>query len=179
MNQPLRFSSAASLIVLGSMIAACAGPQGHAGTASYFGGKANVDMGYATRALAALNSNNVPLAVDLAERAVAKTPHDAGFRALLGSAYFAAGRFHSAESAYLDALTLYPSQPQVVLKLALVQIAQGKNSEAVVNLKANRDILDASDFGLAIALAGHPAEAIAVLEHAARETNADATVRQN
>lgn len=179
MNQPLRFSSAASLIVLGSMIAGCATSQRHAATASYFGGKANVDMGYATRALAALNSNNVPLAIDLAEHAVAKTPHDAGFRALLGNAYFAAGRFHSAEAAYRDALTLYPGQPHVVLKLALVQIAQGKDREAIVSLNANRDVLDASDYGLAIALAGHPAQAIAVLEPAARETNADATVRQN
>ena len=179
MNQPLRFSSAASLIVLGSMIGGCAAPQGHAGTATYFGGKANVDMGYATRALAALNSNNVPLAIDLAEHAVAKTPHDAGFRALLGNAYFAAGRFHSAEAAYRDALTLYPGQSRVVLKLALVQIAQGKDREAAISLNANRDVLDASDYGLAIALAGHPAEAIAILEHAARETNADATVRQN
>jgi Flp pilus assembly protein TadD len=179
MNQPLRFSSAASLIVLGSMIAGCAAPQGHAGSASYFGGKANVDMGYATRALAALNSNNVPMAIDLAEHAVAKTPQDAGFRALLGNAYFAGGRFHSAESAYRDALTLYPGQPQVVLKLALVEIAQGKNSEAVIDLNANRDQLDPSDYGLAIALSGHPKEAIGILERAARETNADATVRQN
>lgn len=179
MNQPLRFSSAASLIVLGSMIAGCAAHQGHVSAASYFGGKANEDMGYATRALAALNSNDVPLAIDLAEHAVAKTPRDAGFRALLGNAYFAAGRFHSAESAYRDALTLYPSQPQVVLKLALVEIAQGRDSEAIVGLNANRDVLDASDYGLAIALAGRPAEAIAVLERAARENDADATVRQN
>ena len=179
MNQPLRFSSAASLIVLGSMIAGCAAPQGHADTASYLRGKANLDMGYATRALAALNSNNVPLAIDLAEHAVAKAPRDAGFRALLGNAYFAAGRFHSAESAYRDALTLYPSQPQVVLKLALVEIAQGRDSDAIAGLNANRDVLDASDYGLAIALAGRPAEAIAVLERAARANDADATVRQN
>ena len=179
MNQPLRFSSAASLIVLGSMIAGCAAPQGHADTASYLRGKANEDMGYATRALAALNSNDVPMAVDLAEHAVAQTPRDAGFRALLGNAYFAAGRFRSAESAYRDALTLYPSQPHVVLKLALVEIAQGKDGEAIASLNENRDVLDASDYGLAIALAGRPAEAIAVLEHAARENGADATVRQN
>src|SRR5690348_6192504 len=97
MNQPLRFSSAASLIVLGSMMAGCAAHQNRVGAASYFSGKADVDMGLATRALAALNSNNVPLAISLAERAVEKTPKDAGFRALLGNAYFAAGRFHSAE----------------------------------------------------------------------------------
>jgi Flp pilus assembly protein TadD len=136
-------------------------------------------MGLATRALAALNSNNVPMAIDLAERAVAKTPNDAGFRALLGNAYFAAGRFHSAEAAYRDALALYPSQPQIVLKLALVEIAQGKNNEAVNFLHAGRDVLDASDYGLALALAGRPGEGIAVLEPAARERNADATVRQN
>ena len=44
----------------------------------------------------------VPTAIDLAERAVAKTPDDAGFRALLGNAYFAGGRFASAEAAYKD-----------------------------------------------------------------------------
>jgi hypothetical protein len=98
---------------------------------------------------------------------------------LLGNAYFAAGRFHSAEQAYRDSLTLFPGQPQVILKLALVQIAQGRNAQAVAVLNAARGGLDASDYGLALALAGRPAEAIAVLEPAAREKDADATVRQN
>lgn len=179
MNQPLRFSSAASLIVFGSMIAGCATPGVRMGSATHFGGKADVNTGLATRALAALNSNHLPEAIDLAERAVAKTPNDAGFRALLGNCYFAAGRFQSAESAYRDALTLYPSQPQVVLKLALVEIAQGKNREALAVLNRARGVLDASDYGLALALAGRPVQAISVLEPAARETSADATVRQN
>lgn len=179
MNQPLRFSSAASLIVLGSMIAGCATQGVHMGSATHFGGKADENTGLATRALAALNSNHLPAAIDLAERAVAKAPDDAGFRALLGNCYFAAGRFQSAESAYRDALTIYSSQPQVVLKLALVEIAQGKNREALAVLNSNREALDASDYGLALALAGRPAQAISVLEPAARETNADATVRQN
>lgn len=179
MKQPLRFSSAASLIVLGSMIAGCAAHQARMGEMTHFGGKADVDTGFATRALAALNANNVPLAINLAERAVAKTPNDAGFRALLGNAYFAGGRFLSAEQAYRDALTLYPSQPQVVLKLTLVEIAQGKNDRAVALLHDSRDVLNASDYGLALALAGHPAQAIAVLEPAARDKDADATVRQN
>jgi Flp pilus assembly protein TadD len=179
MNQPLRISSAASLIVLGSMIAGCAGPQAEYGAATHFGGKADADTALATRALAALNSNNIPMAIDFAERAVAKTPNDAGFRALLGNAYFAAGRFHSAESAYRDALTLYPEQPQVLLKLALVEIAQGKNNQAVAVLNAGRGILDASNYGLALALAGRPTAAIAVLEPAARDKDAGPTVRQN
>jgi D-alanyl-D-alanine carboxypeptidase len=179
MSHSLRTSTAVSLVVLASMVAGCAGPQSRVGSAAQFGGKAPGDVGLAMRALAALNSNNVPMAIDLAERAVAKTPRDAGFRGLLGNCYFAAGRFASAESAYKDALTIYSNQPQVVLKLALVQIALGKNDEAIGFLAAGRSVLDDSDYGLALALAGHPADAIAVLEPAAREVDADARVRQN
>jgi Flp pilus assembly protein TadD len=179
MNQPLRTSSAVSLVILSSMIAGCAAPSAHMGAATHFGGKAEGDVGLASRALAALNSNNVPMAIDLAERAVAKSPNDAGFRALLGNAYFAGGRFRSAEGAYRDSLSVYPNQPQVVLKLALVEIALGKNNEAVAFLNEGRGVLEASDYGLALALAGRPSEAIAVLEPAAREQGADATVRQN
>jgi hypothetical protein len=40
-------------------------------------------------------------------------------------------------------------------------------------------MLDASDLGLALALAGRPTQAMAVLEPAARDKGADATVRQN
>ncbi len=179
MNRPVRTTSAVSLAALASMIAGCASPQAHVAAASHFGGKADVDVGLATKAMAALNSNNVPMAIDLAERAVAKTPNDAGFRALLGNAYFTAGRFHSAESAFSNSLTIYGGQPQVVLKLALVEIAQGKNSQAIALLNDNREILDLSDYGLALALAGKSAEAIAVLDPAARAQGADATVRQN
>jgi tetratricopeptide (TPR) repeat protein len=129
--------------------------------------------------MAALNSNDVPTAISFAERAVQRTPNDAGFRALLGNAYFAGGRFESAEAAYKDALTLYSNQPQVVLKLALVEIALGKNGEALGFLDAAKDVLDPADYGLAVALAGHPREAIQVLETAARAPGADARIRQN
>ena len=179
MTQPLRFSTAASLIVLGSMIAGCAAPQARVGSASHLGGKTDENVGLATRALAALNANQVPQAIQLAEQATARTPTAADIRALLGNAYFAGGRFHSAEQAFRDSLTLDPVQPQVVLKLALVDIAQGKDGEAIAVLNQGRDVLDASDYGLALALAGRPAEAIAVLEPAARDQSADATVRQN
>lgn len=178
MNQPLRTSSAASLVAMATMIAGCAAPQSHFGAASSVS-KVDPDAALGTRALAALNSNNAPLAIELAERAVAKTPQDDTVRALLGNAYFAGGRFRSAETAFKDALTINPSQPQVVLKLALVQIAQGKNAEAVALLNSARSILDASDYGLALALAGRSEQAIAVLEPAARQVGADATVRQN
>jgi D-alanyl-D-alanine carboxypeptidase len=179
MSKPYRSASAVSFVVLASMIAGCAAPQGSVASASYLQGKRDGDVGLATRAAAALSANNLPLAIDFAERAVAKTPDDAGFRALLGNAYFAAGRFWSAESAYKDSLTIYSNQPRVVLKLALVEIALGKKDEALAFLDAGHAVLDASDYGLALALAGHTDEALAVLEPAARERGADATVRQN
>jgi Flp pilus assembly protein TadD len=178
MARALRFGSTLSFIALASLTAGCATPQSHVSSAG-FGGKANGEVGLATRALAALNENNIPVAIDYAERAVAKTPNDAGFRALLGSAYFAGGRFKSAEGAYKDSLALYSNQPQVVLKLALVEIAQGKNAEALSFLDAGRDVLDPADYGLALALAGQPGQAIPLLEQAARAPDADARIRQN
>jgi D-alanyl-D-alanine carboxypeptidase len=175
MSKPLRYSSAISFVALASMIAGCAAPQKVTG----FGGKANGDVGLATRAMMALNANDVPTAINFAERAVEKTPNDAGFRALLGNAYFAGGRFRSAESAYKDALSIYSNQPQVVLKLVLTEIALGKNNEAISFLQAAQSALDPTDYGLALALAGHPADAIPVLEAAARVRGADARARQN
>ena len=178
MARALRFGSTLSFIALASLTAGCAAPQSHVRTAG-FGGKANGEVGLATRALAALNSNNVPAAIQFAEQAVEKTPNDAGFRALLGSAYFAGGRFKSAEAAYKDALSIYSNQPQVILKLALVEIAQGKNAEALSYLEAGRDVVDPADYGLAVALAGQPQRAIDVLQNVARGPDADARVRQN
>jgi Flp pilus assembly protein TadD len=177
MSKPLRIGSAISMIAFASIVTGCAAPQSRVATG--FGGKADGEIGLATRAMAALNSNNVPMAIDFAQRAVQKTPNDAGFRALLGNAYFAGGRFQSAEAAYKDSLTIYSNQPQVVLKLALVEIALGNNGEALALLDAGKDVLDPSDYGLAVALAGHPAEAVAMLETAARAPGADARVRQN
>jgi Flp pilus assembly protein TadD len=131
------------------------------------------------RALAALNDNDVATAVNLAERAVEKSPNDAGFRALLGNTYFASGRFASAEGAYRDSLALIANQPQVILKLALVQIAQGRNGEALGLLGEARGMLEPADHGLAMALAGQAQEAASMLEAAANQPGADARLRQN
>jgi Flp pilus assembly protein TadD len=175
MSKPFRFGSAISFVALATAIAGCATPQ----KATGFGGKAGGEVGLATRALMALNANDVPTAINFAERAVERTPDDAGFRALLGNAYFAGGRFWSAESAYKDALSIYPNQPAVVLKLALAEIALGKNAEAVAVLQAGQQVLDPADYGLALALAGHSADAVPMLEAAARVQGAEARVRQN
>lgn len=179
MAKPSRIGSAVSFAALATVLGGCAASSDKVQTASYQKGKPDGDVGLATRAMAALSANDVPRAIDFAERAVAKTPSDAGFRALLGNAYFAAGRFASAEAAYKDALSIYEAQPKVVLKLALAQIAQGKSGEAVASLNQNRGQLDAADYGLALALAGQAADAIPTLEAAAREQGADGRVRQN
>lgn len=175
------FGSAFTALGLIGALAACASP-GASGphSASIFGDKVDTtNIGIATRAQAALEKGDTTTAIDLAERAVAGSPQDAGFRGLLGNAYFAGGRFASAEAAYKDALALMPNQPQLILKLALVGIAQGKSGEALAQLEAARDYLDPSDYGLALALAGQPAGAVAVLEPAARASGADARIRQN
>jgi len=176
MCNSLRFGSALSAIAVASMIGGCAAPQ----KATGFGGRvADSNIGAATRAAFAIQANDFAAAIPLAEQAVASSPTDAGFRSLLGNAYFGGGRFASAEAAYRDSLSIYSNQPQIVLKLALVQIAQGKHDEAVAFLDAARDVLPSADYGLALALSGRSADAIAVLEPAARSVNADSQVRQN
>jgi Flp pilus assembly protein TadD len=174
MTKPIRFCSAISLAALASVIGGCAAQR-----ATPFAVKGDGEIGLATRAMAALSSNDLPTAVSFAERAVEKTPDDAGFRGLLGNAYFASGRFWSAEQAYKDSLAIYPDQRQVILKLALVEIALGKSDEAVNLLQAAQAALDPADYGLAMALAGRTEDALAILKASARAQGADARVRQN
>ena len=179
MNNALRFGTAIGALALAATLGGCAASH-QPKSASIFGGKVdNENIGLATRAQLALGENKLTEAVALAERAVAASPNDAGFRGLLGNCYFAAGRFASAEAAYRDSLTLLSNQPQVVLKMALVSVAQGKNGQAIAFLDAARDVLDPSDYGLALALAGRPQQAADYLQTAAQQVGADSRVRQN
>ena len=181
MSKSLRFGAALSALGMIGALGACATPGARlASRSSIFGDKIDQsNIGLATRAQDALEKGDYPAAIGLAERAVGNTPSDAGFRALLGNAYFAGGRFASAEAAYRDSLSLLPNQPQLVLKLALVTIAQGKNDSALNVLNDSRSLLDPADYGLALALAGQPQAAVNVLDGAARQVGADARVRQN
>ena len=151
------FGTALTAIAMIGAVAGCANPTSRARSASIFGGKVDTsNIGLATRAQAALRWATTA-SCHLARRACGRSsPNDAGFRGLLGNIYFAGGRFASAEAAYKDLLSLLPNQPQIVLKLALVQIAQGKSGEALALLEAARGGLDAADHGLALALAGQP-----------------------
>ena len=154
--KPLRFGSAVSAIAMAGMIAGCAAPMSRSASVS----KATANMAYGLRAQMALSAGDYATAVDLAERAAEASPQDVNVRVLLGNAYFGAGRFSSAESAYGDALSLAPAQPQVILKRSLVQIAQGKNDGAIANLQAAQGHIDPADYGLALALAGRAGEAV-------------------
>jgi hypothetical protein len=127
----------------------------------------------------ALGSGDYASAVTLAEQAAEANSQDANVRTLLGNAYFAAGRFASAEAAYTDSLALASAQPQIILRRALVQIAQGKNDAAIAGLQAAQGLIDPADFGLALALAGRHSDAVQMLDVAARAQGADARVRQN
>jgi Flp pilus assembly protein TadD len=180
MTKSNRLGTALTAVSLIAIAAGCAAPGSKVHSASMFGGPVNSgEVGLATRAQMALASNDVATAIPLAERAVEKSPQDAGFRALLGNCYLASGRFASAEAAYRDALSIDANQPQVILKLALVQIAQGKNDEAKLLLAEAQGMIDPSDAGLALALAGDPQAAVALLEQVARTPGADARTRQN
>lgn len=127
----------------------------------------------------ALASHKTLQAVTAAEEAVALSPRNAGYRKLLGQAYLASGRFVSAVGALSDALSLDPADGGAALHLALAQIATGDWSAARGTLDQHSDTIPASDRGLALALAGDPAAAVAVLTQASRTPGADAKTRQN
>lgn len=174
---PIRLGTALSAFVAATALTGCAiGGHQQAQLDSTLTGS---NIGTAARAWAALQAGDTAAAVSLAENSAEAAPNNAAFRLLLGNCYFAAGRFESAEEAYRDSLSLLPGQPKVMLKLALAQIAQGKDDSALGYLEMAREGLDPADYGLGIALAGHPADAVAVLQQAARAPGADARVRQN
>ncbi|RHW17031.1 SPOR domain-containing protein [Sphingomonas gilva] len=133
----------------------------------------------AGKAAKALAKGQTEKAVEQAEIAVAAQPNDAGYRALLGNAYLAAGRFASAESALSDALTLNGADGRAALSLALAQTAQGDWAGARDSLEAHQAIIAPTDRGLAYALAGDPVLAVDILTNAARAPDADAKTRQN
>ncbi|CAN5252384.1 hypothetical protein BH09PSE3_BH09PSE3_11680 [soil metagenome] len=171
---------AASTLILGATMVGCSPSTqaSHPSTPSdtKMGKVAN---GAAMTASRALTSHDFATAVAFAETAVEALPRDAGYRMLLGQAYLGSGRFSSAETAFSETLTLMPDHARAALNLALVQIALGKTSAALTTLNDYRDKIGASDYGLALALAGDTAEGVRALESAVREPRADAKARQN
>ncbi|WP_343347769.1 tetratricopeptide repeat protein [Sphingomicrobium sp. XHP0239] len=172
-----QMGQAIAAAAMAGALAACTASTDRVG--GFAGDVDRANMGMAMKAQSALIEGDFVAAVGLAERAVETNPRDVGYRTLLGNAYFAAGRFASAEAAYRDSLELMPAQPQVILKKALVEIAQGKSAQALDGLEQARGYVNAADLGLAVALAGRPQVAVDLLTTAARSPQADARTRQN
>lgn len=133
----------------------------------------------AEKAHKALTKGQPAKAVIDAEIAVAADPDNSAYRALLGQAYLASGRFASAEAALRDALTLDPGNTRAALSLALAETAQGDWAGARETLNVHQAIIAPTDRGLAFALAGDPVLAVDILTNAARAPDADAKTRQN
>lgn len=179
MSKLLRATSVLSSVAIAGLIAGCANPMSRLSSAQAAAASGGAKVGTATRAQVALASGDYAAAVTWAEQAVENSPKDATLRGLLGNAYLGAGRFASAEATYNDALTLGSDQAGVAMKLVLAEIALGKHAEALQLLDRLRGAVDSADVGLAMALAGQPGNAIALLDEAARQPGADARTRQN
>ncbi|MEC3910850.1 SPOR domain-containing protein [Sphingobium sp. CR2-8] len=127
----------------------------------------------------ALADRNATKAVEAAEAAVGLEPQNAAYRQILGRAYVLAGRFASAETALGDAVALGNSNASTIVSLALVQVAQGRADAARSLLTANASTVPASDYGLAMAMAGDAGEGVRILSEAIHDPSATVRTRQN
>jgi D-alanyl-D-alanine carboxypeptidase len=135
--------------------------------------------GWAQKAEKLLAKGKVDKALGFAEAAVEADMRNLEYRSLLSRIYMRQGRFVAAERTLMDVVELGQSDPRTVISLALARTAQGKVESAISLVDANRAILPASDYGLALALAGDQKRAIDVLVDAIRTDNATARTRQN
>lgn len=179
MNSTMIAKLAASALVTGTVMMG-GGMAGMAKAPIVADGKAASQAADAAdSATKALAKQKVDQAIGYAESAVEWQPRNAGYRMLLGRTYLTAGRFQAAEQSFSDTLTLDPELERAALNLALSQAALGKRDAARSTLADYRDKLPAADFGLALALAGDPEEAVRVLEFATRAPDATPKTRQN
>lgn len=171
---------ATSALVIGLSTIACkpAGQTRIASASSRAPDAAQDAQRQAARARQALAAGRADRAIIAAEIAVALSPRDADYRALLGRSYLAAGRFASAETSFNDSVTIDGGVARVALSLALTQIAAGKPEAARRTLAAAPGVA-APDKGLALALAGDRAGGIATLEDMVRNAAPNAKTRQN
>ena len=133
----------------------------------------------ADRAEAALERGRIDRAVTFAEAAVLLSPNDAAHRSLLGQAYLAAGRFQSAADSFEAASQLGATDSRSVIGHALALIGTGRADQAVTLLDANAQSLPASDYGLALAMAGQAERGALVLTDVVRAGGSSARDRQN
>lgn len=133
----------------------------------------------ADRAESALERGRVERAVSLAEAAVLLSPNDPSHRTLLGQAYLASGRFQSAVDSFDAAAQLGAVDSRSIIGHALSLIAVNRINDAVALLDASAQSLPASDYGLALAMAGQPERGALVLTDVVRAGGSSARDRQN
>ncbi len=114
-----------------------------------------------------------------AEQRVARSPRDASARAALAQSYLAAGRFDSAATTFEDAISLGDQSPRTGLSTALAYIGAGRGAEAMAVLQRFRNGISASDYGLAVALAGRPDAGVDILTDVVRGGENTPKARQN
>lgn len=135
--------------------------------------------GWAKKAEQALAKGKTDRALTFAELAVEADMQNRDYRGLLARIYMSQGRFVSAERTLMDVMDLGQVDPRTVISLALSRIAQGNVDSAITLVDAHRAIVPVSDYGLTLALAGRPGDAISILADAIRTDNASARTRQN
>jgi Flp pilus assembly protein TadD len=162
----LRFAAAS--LLAGAVLTGCASSNQFA--------KASAGAGNAN---ASPSRRQLDRSVDAAEAAVKLNPADAGTRGALGYAYLQAGRFQSAATSFDDAMKLGDGASRTALSLALAQIGAGRSNDAVAVLDDFRDVIPASDLGLAFSLAGETGRGVVILTDALRGGDDTVKLRQN
>jgi len=168
MNRALMLKLAASTILVGSVLVSCSASSG--------GGR---PQSLSSNAQKALDAGKPEKALAKAEAAVALDPRNADLRTTLAQAYLANGRFSSARQSLDDALALGDQSARTVISLALMHVAEGRGQAAQALLREHRDTIPASDYGLAMALAGDTALGVDVLSDQIRSGDSSSKVRQN
>lgn len=135
--------------------------------------------GWAAKAEKLVAKKQYDKALTYAEAAVEGDMRNVGYRDMLARIYMQQGRFVAAERTLMDVMELGQVDPRTVISLALARTAQGKTESAISLVDAHRALLPASDYGLALALAGDQKRAIDVLVEAIRSDNASSRTRQN
>lgn len=167
-NRALALKLAASTILVGSVLVSCSA---HGG-----GGRPQSLSSSSQKALAAGKTDK---ALEKAEAAVALDPRNPELRKTLAQAYLANGRFASARQSLDDALALGDASARTVISLALMHVAEGRTNAAQALLEQHRDAIPASDYGLALALAGDTKTGVEVLAQLIRSGDNAPKVRQN
>jgi len=170
---------AASSLIIATTMVGCSGAALNSRSGISAGKMERMADAQASAAEKAIAKGNAGQAIQIAEAAVAASPQDSGYRTLLGRAYLLGGRFDSARTAFQDSLTLGSRNVRTIVNLALIHTAQGRSEQARMILADHADALPAADYGLAMAMAGDPDEAVRVLSQAIHDPAATAKERQN